>query len=177
MFQCTRRSIAVFGCLLACAVVVAPALSSTSRAHRMGGFEEGVLAKLNGVRASHGLRPLHLNTELTDAAAQHSAEMGSDGYFEHNSFDGTPFWKRIGRFYSASGRDYWSVGENLLWSSGTLDPRGAIAEWMGSPPHRANILSPRWQEIGVAASRFASAGGVFDGRSVTIITTDFGVRR
>lgn len=136
-----------------------------------------MLAKLNVVRARYGLRPLHLNAQLTDAAAQHSVEMGSDGYFEHDSFDGTPFWKRIDRFYSSNGHGYWSVGENLLWASGSLDPNAALADWMASPPHRANILSRRWREVGVAAARFGSAGGVFAGRSVTIVTTDFGVRR
>src|SRR5207249_5563990 len=147
--------------LLVFAVAVAPAASRPSRTHaRMGGLELAVLTKLNKVRAHHGLRPLHLNLELTDAAAQHSVEMGSDGYFEHRSFDGTPFWKRISRFYTADGRGYWSVGENLLWSSGTLDPSAAVAEWMASPPHRANILSRRWHEVGVAAARFDSAGGV-----------------
>ena len=178
MSQRARTTLAAVGCLLACVVVVAPALSSTSRAHvRMGGLEAGVLVELNGIRANHGLRPLRLNGELTDAAAEHSVEMGSDGYFRHTSFDGTPFWKRIRRFYSASGHDYWSVGENLLWSTENLDPGAAVAEWMGSPPHRANILSPRWHEIGIAVARFPSAGGVYDGRSVTIMTTDFGVRR
>jgi uncharacterized protein YkwD len=163
--------------LLAFAVVVAPAVSSPARAHaRMGGLEAAVLVKLNKVRARHGLRPLRFNVELADAAAQHSVEMGSDGYFEHSSVDGTPFWKRISRFYTGVGRGYWSVGENLLWSTRSPDPGEAVAEWMASPPHRANILSRRWHEIGVAAARFESAGGVYDGQSVMILTTDFGVR-
>jgi uncharacterized protein YkwD len=178
MSRRARTTLAAAACLLACAVVVAPALSATSRAHvRLGALEAGLLNKLNRIRVGHGLRPLRLNGELTDAATAHSVEMGSDGYFEHDSFDGTPFWKRIGRFYSSSGRGYWSVGENLLWSSDDLDPDAAFAEWMNSPPHRENILEPRWREVGVAVARFASAGGVYDGRSVMIITTDFGVRR
>jgi uncharacterized protein YkwD len=173
-----RRPLALALCLLACAVVVAPAASSPSRAHaRLGGLEAAVLVKLNKIRARHGLKPLRLNVELTDAAAQHSVEMGSDGYFEHSSFDGTPFWKRISRFYSAVGRGYWSVGENLLWSTGSPDPGTAVAEWMASPPHRANILSQRWHEVGVAAARFDAAAGIYDGQSVMILTTDFGVRR
>jgi uncharacterized protein YkwD len=49
--------------------------------------------------------------------------------------------------------------------------------WMKSPPHRANILDPRWREIGVGAVYSASARGAFTHRPVTIITTDFGVRR
>jgi uncharacterized protein YkwD len=178
MSRRARTTLAAVACLVACAVVVAPAPSATSRAHvRLGGLEAGLLYKLNRIRISHGLRPLHLNGELTQAASEHSDEMGSDGYFQHDSFDGTPFWKRIGRFYPASGHGYWSVGENLLWSSADLGPDDAFAEWMNSPPHRANILEPRWREVGVAVARFTSAGGVYDGRSVMIITTDFGVRR
>jgi uncharacterized protein YkwD len=48
---------------------------------------------------------------------------------------------------------------------------------MASPPHRANILSRRWHEVGVAAARFDAAAGIYDGQSVMIVTTDFGVRR
>ncbi len=173
-----RWPLAIVLALFAFAVAVAPAVSSPARAHtRMGGLEAAVLVKLNKVRVRHGLRPLRFNAELANAAAQHSVEMGSDGYFQHSSFDGTPFWKRISRFYSAVGRGYWSVGENLLWSPGSTDPGTAVAEWMASPSHRANILSRRWHEVGVAAARFESAGGVYEGQSVMILTTDFGVRR
>ena len=72
---------------------------------------------------------------------------------------------------------YWSVGENLLWSSPNVDPAGALKLWMNSPEHRANILTARWREIGVSALHVADAPGVYHGLEVTIITTDFGVRR
>jgi uncharacterized protein YkwD len=48
--------------------------------------------------------------------------------------------------------------------------------WMNSPEHRANILDPRWREVGVSAMHFDAAPGTYQGRAVTIITTDFGVR-
>src|SRR6476619_4313802 len=79
------------------------------------GLETGVLSQLNGIRATHGLKPLRLNARLSAAAAQHSREMGTAGYFEHESRDGTAFWKRIDRFYASNRYGYWSVGENLLW--------------------------------------------------------------
>jgi uncharacterized protein YkwD len=49
--------------------------------------------------------------------------------------------------------------------------------WMNSPPHRQNILDPHWREIGIAAVHMSGAPGTFRGMPVTIITTDFGVRR
>jgi uncharacterized protein YkwD len=47
---------------------------------------------------------------------------------------------------------------------------------MQSPHHRANLLNPRWREIGLAAVHSDSAPGVYSGQSATIITADFGVR-
>ena len=47
---------------------------------------------------------------------------------------------------------------------------------MESPAHRANILTPRWREVGLSAVNVAAAPGVYGGRDVMIITTDFGVR-
>jgi uncharacterized protein YkwD len=143
----------------------------------LSSLESGVLQQLNLIRTQHGLVPLKINARLTAAADQHSAEMGADGYFEHASHDGTAFWKRINHWYGSTGYGYWSVGENLLWSSPDIDPQHALELWMNSPEHRANILAARWREIGVSAVHVAAAPGDYHGLDVTIITTDFGVRR
>jgi len=102
--------------------------------------------------------------------------MGRFGYFEHESRDGSAFWKRVQRFYGSESYGNWSVGENLLWSSGSVDASRALELWMKSPAHRANILTPRWREVGLSAVSVAGAPGVYGGRDVVIITTDFGVR-
>ena len=119
---------------------------------------------------------LKLDGQLNASAAQHSREMGGDGYFAHNSADGTSFWKRIQHWYGSTSYGYWSVGENLLWSSPDVDPAHALELWMNSPEHRANILAARWREIGVSAVHVPAAPGAYHGAAVTIITTDFGVR-
>ena len=85
------------------------------------------------------------------------------------------FWRRIERYYP-SDAGYWSVGENLLWSSPEVDAVKALQLWMASPEHRRNILTARWREIGIAAIHTDAAPGTYGGRPVTVITTDFGVR-
>jgi len=140
-------------------------------------LDRGVLQQLNEIRALHGLTALKLDPSLNASAAQHSDEMGMKGYFEHNSADGTLFWKRIQRYYPATNFSYWSVGENLLWSSPDVDAAQAMRMWMNSPEHKANILNPRWRQIGISAVHLDSAPGTYQNLSVTIITTDFGVRR
>ena len=136
-----------------------------------------MLQQLNAVRADHGLPAFRSNAKLAAAADSHSREMVDDGYFDHDSFDGTSFSTRIAKWYPLTGYRSWTVGENLLWSSPGIDPAAAVVMWMRSPPHRANILNAGWREIGVGAVRSSSARGYFGGRAVTIITTDFGVRR
>jgi uncharacterized protein YkwD len=68
------------------------------------------------------------------------------------------------------------VGENLLWSSATVDAHRALQMWLASPEHRANLMNPSWREIGVSAVHAAGAPGIYHGLDVTIVTTDFGVR-
>jgi uncharacterized protein YkwD len=173
------RTVVVLAWLAALAAVVVPvARPATVRAHaRLSPLEAGIVQQLNQIRADHGLSPLRPNPRLNAAAEQHSLEMGADGYFDHNSADGASFSTRIGHWYPFAGRSYWAVGENLLWSSPRIDPKAALAMWMGSPDHRANILSPQWRDIGVSAVHFASAGGIYGSRPVTVVTTDFGTRR
>jgi uncharacterized protein YkwD len=139
-------------------------------------LEVQVLVELNAIRRKHGLAPLKLSTPLNAAADAHTRAMGTHGFFAHDSRDGTEFWQRVRRFYGPSGYRSWSVGENLLWSSGTLSAKAAARMWMGSAGHRKNILNARWREIGLGAVALRSAPGVYGGRDVVIITTDFGVR-
>jgi uncharacterized protein YkwD len=139
-------------------------------------LESQVLAELNKIRRQHGLTPLRLSRPLSAAADTHSRAMGTLGFFDHDSRDGSEFWERVQRFYGPDGYKNWSVGENLLWSSGGLSAAAALKLWMGSPGHRRNILTARWREIGLSALRVGSAPGVYGGRDVVIITSDFGVR-
>ena len=140
-------------------------------------LEAQVLVQLNAIRRTHGLAPLTISKPLGIAADAHSKAMGVHGFFDHDSRDGTEFWERVRRYYGPSGYRSWSVGENLLWSSGSLDAKSAVRMWMGSAGHRKNILTARWREIGLGAVAVRSAPGVYGGRDVVIITTDFGTRQ
>jgi uncharacterized protein YkwD len=140
-------------------------------------LETGVLQEINTLRRQHGLVALRLTTPLSAAARQHSQSMALGGYFAHESADGTPFWKRLRHFYSPAGYGYWSVGENLLYSSPDVDAHGALELWLGSPKHRENMLTARWREIGLSAIHSEAAPGVFGGAPATVLTADFGVRR
>jgi uncharacterized protein YkwD len=158
--------------------VASPAgATSDSHAVRMVSLEAGVLADLNAYRKENGLPALRLSAALSRAARQHSMEMAARGYFSHNSANGSTFDRRIARFYPMGFHHFWSVGENLLWSSPGVDATGAINMWINSPEHKANMLNRRWREIGLAAVHSDSAPGTYSGRPVTIVTTDFGVRR
>ena len=139
-------------------------------------LESQVLVELNAIRRAHGLVPLRLSRPLASAADAHSRAMATYGFFKHESRDGSAFWHRVKRYYGPGRRGGWSVGENLLWSTAGIDARRAVELWMKSPAHRKNILTPRWREIGLSAVTAPAAPGVFAGRDVVIVTTDFGVR-
>lgn len=140
-------------------------------------LEAEVLAEVNALRARRGLARLRLSSRLAAAADQHSRQMALCGFFGHNSADGSPFWKRVERFYPSRGYGYWSVGENLIWASPDIDAADAVRRWLKSPPHRRNLLATRWREIGLSAVHVLAAPGAFNGLEVTIVTADFGVRR
>ncbi len=174
-----------WGMLLAAAVLAvsvvasAPARSTSPASKRvaLSSLEVGVLGQINQLRRSRGLAPLRISAPLTAAARQHSHSMAAGGYFSHDSADGSDFWIRVKRYYGQGRSGYWSVGENLLWSSPDIAADAALKMWLDSPPHRENLLTARWREIGISAVHVASAPGTYGGHPVTIITTDFGVRR
>jgi uncharacterized protein YkwD len=168
-----------FGAVLFCLLLVPIANSASSRARvtSVSSLNSQVVREVNVVRAQHGLKPLVRSSSLTRAAANHSRSMATDGYFAHESADGSVFWQRIKNYYSASGHHYWAVGENLVWASPNLTAKQAVKMWMNSPPHRANLLSSNWREIGLSAVYSSDAPGSYQDMAATILTADFGVRR
>ena len=166
--------------LTALAVCLAPAPASSARSGSrlaLTSFEIGIVSELNAVRVAHGLTPLRVNRALTAAAAAHCTEMIADGYFDHNSASGATFRTRIGRWYRSAGFTYWAVGENLLWSTGKLDPGYTVEMWMRSAEHRENLLSSRWRDIGIGVASSPDVPGVYGDHAVTLVATEFGVRR
>jgi uncharacterized protein YkwD len=171
--RCLALSISILGLW----VVASPAGATSQRpASAMGSLEQGVLSDINGFRRDHNLSPLRFSAKLAAAARSHSSEMAQRGYFSHDSANGTSFDRRISRYYPLKGAHYWSVGENLLWSSPDVDAAAALNMWLNSPPHRKILLTARWREVGLSAVHVTAAPGTFAGREVTIVTADFGVK-
>jgi uncharacterized protein YkwD len=151
-----------------------PQAGLATRVRHLPALEEQVVAAINDLRQEHGLLALKLNRQLAASARHHSLSMAEHGYFEHSSLDGSTVWKRDRKY--AGGSRHWAVGENLAWASPGLSVRRALELWLASPPHRENLLSPAWRDIGLGAVHALSAPGIYEGRDATILTADFGVR-
>lgn len=128
------------------------------------------LCLLNRVRARHRLAPFRLNPKLSRAARRHSRDMVRHRYFAHDSRNGrSPFDRMRATRYVPRNSSWW-LGENIGWGRGPLAaPASLVRMWMHSPPHRANILSRRFRDIGIGIAVGAPVGG----RGATY-TTDFG---
>jgi uncharacterized protein YkwD len=158
-------------------LLAASALATSSSERSLRTLNHQVLAAVNQFRVAHGLGRLRESTGLDRSARQHSLEMGRDGYFAHSSADGTAFWQRIRHYYGARNHSYWAVGENLLWGAPSVSAGHAMKMWIASPEHLRNLLTSQWRQIGISAVHVVRGPGVYHGLPVTIITTDFGVRR
>jgi uncharacterized protein YkwD len=88
--------------------------------------------------------PLSLNALLGKAALEHSQDMAAHGYMDHTGRDGSSPADRITR----TGYKWRMVGENL--ASGIMTPEDAVAGWVQSPHHCANLMTARFSEMGIA---------------------------
>jgi uncharacterized protein YkwD len=66
-----------------------------------------------------------------------------------------------------------AFGENLAWGQADLgSPVHTLEMWLNSPPHRANLLSGRWRDLGIAVQR----GRIFGRDGVSLWVMEFGRR-
>jgi len=152
------------------AVGACSASHATVRAATIRRARNATLCLLNRVRARHGLQPFRLNPKLSRAARRHSRDMVRHRYFAHDSRNGrSPFERMRATHYVPRNASWW-LGENIGWGSGSLaEPASLVRSWMHSPPHRANILSRHFRDIGIGIVPGAPVGG-----GGATYTTDFG---
>jgi uncharacterized protein YkwD len=174
------RFFAALAVVLAAVLVSSPVAmpgAAPAKVERRATLEAAVVKAMNRVRVARGLRPLRAAPSLRTAARTHSQAMLAQGFFGHESADGTAFSERIKRYYSSRGWMTWSVGEALLASQGSVvDADAIVAAWLDSPPHRAIILSSTWRDTGIGALYAPSAPQEFGGADAVVVTADFGLR-
>lgn len=124
-----------------------------------------IIRLTNIKRQDVGVGDLQYNAALSQAAKAKGEHMLANDYWSHVAPDGTEPWK----FFIDSGYKYRYAGENL--ARDFSDPASAISAWMASPSHKENMLSGKYNEIGVAVVE-----GDLNGVDTTIIVQLFGTR-
>lgn len=121
----------VLGLILALGVTLIPV--AAAQADTVSD-EAAFVAKINGLRASKGLRPLQVHANLVAKARAWAAVMAAAGKIWHSTLsDGiTADWKKLGE----------NVG-----MGGSVD--GLHAAFVASPGHYANLVDPSFSHVGV----------------------------
>ena len=126
--------------LLATPATAGAQLTPTQRA------EADMVAAINQVRAQHGLNALQRSRSLMRSSGRYSHWLMANDTFRH-----------LGTIQASS--RFSMLGEALEMHTGRrFDVRGALNRWMGSPSHRAIVLSTvmRWQGVGVTRGRLGA---------------------
>ena len=126
---------------------------------------EDVVRLTNEKRAQAGLPPLAFNPDLANAAKAKGDDMVAKDYWAHVAPDGTQPWY----FFNLVGYKYRYAGENLAKDFSTA--QSAVDAWMASPTHKENLLSAKYDDIGIAVVE-----GDVNGVDTTIIVQMFGRR-
>jgi serralysin len=135
--------------------------------------ERQMLELINQERAAIGVDPLQLELRLNESSEDYSRLMLQEDFFSHTGPDSSSPRDRMedaGFVFSGN----WSSGENIAWQS----ERGATGladdvvdlhnSLMNSSGHRANILNPNFDFIGIGIEN-----GDYQGWDAVMVTQNF----
>lgn len=133
-------------------------------------FAQAILDLTNQARAANGLAPLAPNPALV-AAAEGYADLHS--HLSPDRLDHHLNGSTLDSRAEAQGYTGWTfLAENLVWSGFDpgLSPEEVVQDWLDSPGHHDNMLSPSVNETGVGC--YVRAGE----KPFRICVQDFGAR-
>ncbi|MFC3460831.1 CAP domain-containing protein [Massilia haematophila] len=104
--------------------------------------EARATARYCGSRYFQPARPLAWNEALAQAAREHSSDMAAHRRFSHRGSDDSEVAQRATRV----GYRWRHIGENI--AAGQTSAQEAVAGWLESPGHCANLMNPDFSEMG-----------------------------
>ena len=113
-----------------------------------------IVQLVNQQRAAAGVGAVTESSALDSAALTQSYNQAIAQLMSHTGPDGSNAGQRI----TDAGYSWSTWGENVAAGQPTVN--AVMTAWMNSPPHRANILSPAFTNIGLA-SLIGSNGVVY----------------
>jgi uncharacterized protein YkwD len=132
---------------------------------------------INRERGAARLVALRRAPRLDRSAAFHSAEMVRYRFLAHESPGRPSLLTRVTGYGYFKGVSDGLYAENVGAGPSSNDTANALVKaWMDSPPHRANILYPRFRHVGIAAVLAPRDPAFFEDYPSTVYTTDFGRR-
>jgi uncharacterized protein YkwD len=148
--------------LLALSVVgaLAPSVATADTdesAAAMAAAERRALELTNRRRTDRGLVALRWDERLAELARERARYMASTGEFSHTQSGGTDVFDMI----VAADIAWYGAGEIIAWNTAAaLDYSAAFAVqgWMGSPSHRAILLSSGYNYVGFGLAIAPSTG-------------------
>ena len=136
--------------LLALLVFLSPALAQQQQ--DPAAMEQDLFRMVNAERAHAGLPQLRLDPKLVDAARAHSQLMADRKTLSHDLQREPDLSQRV----ASTGLRFNAVAENISLAHGSDQSSPAEVAHrglMGSPPHRANIMNPEYNSIGIGVVR------------------------
>jgi len=121
-----------------------------------------VIDLTNKERIKFGLPALSANSALSVSASLKAKDMFSYNYWAHTSPTGKTPWD----FFKSADYQYTIAGENL--AKDFYDTDSMVRAWMNSPTHKANIVNPKFKEIGIGV-----VNGVLNGVETTLVVQHF----
>jgi len=123
----------------------------------LDGMAREIVYLVNVERAQHDLAPLRINTRLVLDAKLQADQIAETGVLDHVILSGPYPTPRVRA--EAAGYAWNALGENL--ALGFTDAPSAVAAWMRSAGHRANILAGGYSETGVVLAPDARGRLIF----------------
>ncbi|MCQ2251603.1 MAG: CAP domain-containing protein [Bacteroidales bacterium] len=121
----------------------------------LNGASGGYISSLkNDLMRVSNLPMLYPDAGLCKAAKYHASDMARNGFFDHDSYDGTGCFDRVRRFYNSG-----AMAENI--SAGKNTAIGVVMQLLvddGTPSlgHRKNILNSNYRAVGVSCGSHPS---------------------
>src|SRR5437763_2601141 len=136
-------------------------------------LDQTMVCLINQQRAAAGLSALPASPVLADTATRYAAYMVANKNFGHTDLQGHDVRYRVEADAPAVADTWALLGENLGWGDGTLStPRAIVNRWMGSSEHRANVLEPTFNEIGVGVDDGSPDPSMSGGRTYVAVFGD-----